>query len=386
MKILQVVTLSEVGGAQKVLFNIVKGLHNKCIDDQSQNKFEFQVTCAPGGEMVDWLRKIGVQVYEFPELARPIKPFTDFKALLKLRKLMKIEKYDLVHCHSSKAGIVGRLAAWLAGVPRIVFTVHGWGVNESQPLLVRSMLGAAEKVAGWVSTDVVCVSKADYQLGKKFVNEKKLRVIYNGVEKSEKAEKWETLNGKLRRDLGIGDKAVIIAMAARLKKPKEPLLYLKVAERVIKTQGNNVHFLLIGDGPLRGECEKFIQEKKLEKQVHLLGTREDLIDLYPDFNIFALLSSWEGLPLTICEAMRAGLPIVASRVGGIEEQVVHGWNGFLIERQEMDKAVEYLDKLVIDERMRRGMGENSKAGGENLFRLERMVEEYKKLYGCFSLN
>ncbi|MEL7567676.1 MAG: glycosyltransferase family 4 protein [Dehalobacterium sp.] len=373
MRILQIVTLSEVGGAQKVLFNIVAGLYKK--------GFEFHVACAPGGELVEWLQGLGVRVFEMPELVRPIKPFTDLKALMKLRKLIMSEKYDLVHCHSSKAGIVGRLAAWLQDVPRIVFTVHGWGVNSQQSAMGQVLLGTAERVAGWVSTDVVCVSKADYRLGKKFIDQKKLSVIYNGVERS------EVRRGKLRQELGLSENDIVIAMAARLKKPKEPLLFLQVAEKLIKTQGDNIHFILVGDGPLRGECEDFIGERKLGGQVHLLGTREDLIDLYSDFNIFVLLSSWEGLPLTICEAMRAGLPVVASRVGGVEEQVVSGWNGFLVEVNNKDNsieiienAVEHLKKLILDQKLCREMGANSRMNSEEVFDVDRMVGEYGKMY------
>ncbi|HHT62408.1 MAG TPA: glycosyltransferase family 4 protein [Clostridia bacterium] len=374
MKILQVVTLSEVGGAQKVLFNIVSGLHNKA-------DFEFHVAAAPGGELVDWLRGIGVRVFEIPELVRPISPANDLKALIKLKKLMQEEKYDLVHCHSSKAGMVGRFAAKWAGVPRIVFTVHGWGVNDRQPLLLRTLLGTAEKLAGWISTDVVCVSQADYRLGKKFVKEEKRQVIYNGVEEP------KGRRGKLREELGIGKDDIVITMAARLKKPKEPLLFLQVAAIMLcnnagSRKNGKIHFILVGDGPLKKKCMDFVRERKLEKQVHLLGTREDLMELYPDFDIFVLLSSWEGLPLTICEAMREGLPVVASRVGGIEEQVQHGWNGFLLDKNAPDLVKDYIEKLVRDELLRQKMGANSKRKGEELFRIERMVGEYERLYSC----
>lgn len=366
--------MSEVGGAQKVLFNIVSGLHNKA-------DFEFHVAAAPGGELVDWLRGIGVRVFEIPELVRPISPANDLKALIKLKKLMQEEKYDLVHCHSSKAGMVGRFAAKWAGVPRIVFTVHGWGVNDRQPLLLRTLLGTAEKLAGWISTDVVCVSQADYRLGKKFVKEEKRQVIYNGVEEP------KGRRGKLREELGIGKDDIVITMAARLKKPKEPLLFLQVAAIMLcnnagSRKNGKIHFILVGDGPLKKKCMDFVRERKLEKQVHLLGTREDLMELYPDFDIFVLLSSWEGLPLTICEAMREGLPVVASRVGGIEEQVQHGWNGFLLDKNAPDLVKDYIEKLVRDELLRQKMGANSKRKGEELFRIERMVGEYERLYSC----
>jgi glycosyltransferase involved in cell wall biosynthesis len=322
-----------------------------------------------GGELVHWLKDRGIKVFELPELVRPVSPRHDFRALLKLREIMKEEAYDLVHCHSSKAGIVGRLAARWAGVPRIIFTAHGWGVNDRQPFLMRLFFGLAERLAGWVSTDVVCVSKADWQLGKKFVAPGKLKLIYNGVEEPRGSR------GRLRQELGIGEKDLVIAMAARLKEPKDPMLFLRTAERLPDT-----HFVLVGDGPLRPDCERFIGEKGLRHRVHLTGTREDLMDLYPDFDIFVLFSAWEGLPLTICEAMRAGLPVVASRVGGVAEQVTHGWNGFLVEKNDPGTALSYLEKIIKNQNLRRTFGANSKKRGEDLFCLPRMVEEYEKLY------
>ncbi|ATW27717.1 glycosyltransferase family 4 protein [Candidatus Formimonas warabiya] len=367
IKILQVITLSEIGGAQKVLFDIVRSLNRK-------ESFEFHVACAPGGELVEWLKSMEIKVFELPELVRPISPGRDLAAFIKLHRIIKENKYEVVHCHSSKAGILGRLAAKLTGVPRIVFTVHGWGVTPLQSPLKRFVFGFFERLAGKAATDVICVSKADFEMGKGFVPGKKLKVIYNGVESLKGSP------GGLRQEIDVGEKDVIVGMAARLKEPKDPLFLLKTAEKILQKHQTGVYFVLVGDGPLREECDDFIRANKLQSRIHLLGTRPDLIHLYQDFDVFALFSSWEGLPLTICEAMMAGLPVVASQVGGVGEQVTQGWNGFLLDKHDVDKAADYVNRLILNEALRKQMGENSKKRAEELFRIERMTEAYKELY------
>lgn len=365
IKILHVITLSEIGGAQTVLFNIVSCLHQK-------DNILIDAACAPAGELVGRLRDCGVKVYEMPELVRDISPAADWLALLKLRRLIAENKYDIVHCHSSKAGIIGRFAAKLAGVPRIIFTVHGWGVTSLQSWQKRILFGFAEKAAGMVSTDIVCVSQADFERGKDFVTSKKMTVIYNGVLKP------RGKNGRLRRIIDIGGKKIIIGMAARLKRPKESLFFLETANKLRSIQG--LHFVLIGDGPQYGECAQFVKDHSLQNTVHLLGNRADLAELYAGMDIFVLFSSWEGLPMTILEAMMAGLPIVASNVGGVGEEIVDGWNGFLLDELNVEKAAELLMKLASDESLRRRMGENSRRRGEELFSIDRMVREYERLY------
>lgn len=367
LKILQVVTLSEIGGAQKVLYNIVRGLNHR-------DNLCFEAVCAPDGELVGWLRELGVRVFELPELVRNISPEKDLKALCKLYRLMVEGKYDIVHCHSSKAGILGRFAAKMAGVPRIIFTVHGWGVNPEQPWYKRSLFGLAEKSAGLVSTDVVCVSQADFEMGKKFVHTGKLSVILNGVERP------GSRTGKLRREIGVKSGELVVGMVARLKAPKDPIFFLRTAGHLIEEGFNNIQFVVLGDGPLMGDCARFVREQGLTGRVHFLGTRADVGELYADFDIFTLFSAWEGLPLSICEGMLAGLPVVASDVGGVKEQVTNEWNGYLLEQHDVGKAAEFLKKMILDESLRQKMSEHSRERGEELFLMDRMVKGYRRLY------
>lgn len=375
IKVLLIITLSELGGAQKVVYHIASGL--------SPEQFEITVACAPGGELVHWLRDQTrkIQVLEIPELQRNVSPLNDLKAFWKLYSLMRKKGFDIVHCHSSKAGILGRLAAWLAGVPKILFTVHGWGINEYQSWPVRFFYTWAERLAGAVSSKVVCVSESDFFKGQnlRLVANDKLSVIYNGVPEPQRKE------GALRRELNIKKEDIIIGTVARLAPQKDPLFLLEAAGRMIKYSGSGpgegrLYFVLIGDGPLRAKCEEFVNSKGLNGRVFLLGAREEAAELVQDFDVFVLFSRWEGLPLTIIEAMLAGVPVVANAVGGVGELVEHQKTGYLINKLDVNEAEKALWDLVFDRDKRLSMGEAGQQRAVQLFDIHEMVEKYRELY------
>ncbi len=389
VKLLLVVTLSEIGGAQKVVYNIAAGLDH--------HLFDVTVATAPGGELLRWLKELPqkVSVFEIPELKRNISPYFDMLALIRLYRLVRRERFNVVHIHSSKAGILGRLAAWMAGVPKIFFTVHGWGINEYQNWLVRFLYTWAERLAGAVSTKVICVSENDLEKGRtlRLVADNKLTVIYNGLPEPERRK------GNLRQELGLKNEDVIVGMVARLASPKEPLFYLELARRLLKrgamseTQTadspryndhempvDRIFFVVIGDGPLRDECEAFIHKYGVAERVFLLGSREDAAELVWDFDVFTLFSRWEGLPLTIIEAMQAGVPVVANDVGGVGELVVDGETGFLIRGLDLEAAAQALLRLLSNQNLRRRMGDAGRQRARRKFSLEEMLTRYSELY------
>jgi len=375
VKVLQVVTLSEMGGAQKVVYHIAAGLPQKL--------FEMTVACAPGGELVRWLQQLPhkVRVIEVPELRRNISPFFDLLALYRLYRLIRRERFDVVHCHSSKAGVLGRLAAWMAGVPKIFFTAHGWGINEYQSRTARFFYTWAERLAGAVSTRVVCVSENDLDKGRRLglAVGGKFCVIYNGLPET----KW--FKGTLRGELGIKKEDVVVGTVARLAPQKNPFFLLETAGRMAARSDNcrgegKLYFVIVGDGPLRPKCEEFIKSKGLDGSVFLLGAREDAAELVQDFDVFVLFSRWEGLPLTVIEAMLAGVPVVANNTGGVGEMVVDGETGFLIEGLDPEAAERALVRLLSDRDLRRRMGEAGRRRAREKFSLAEMLCRYQELY------
>jgi len=379
IKVLHAITLSELGGAQKVVYHLAAGL--------PPDRFEVAVACAPGGGLVNWLKDLsgGIQVFEIPELKRNISPVSDLKAFWKLFVLMKAGKFDIVHCHSSKAGFLGRMAAKMAGVPKIYFTVHGWGINDYQSRPVRFIYTWAERLAGSVSTGIVCVSESDLLKGRNLglAAPGKLSVIYNGLLEPG----WR--EGVLRQELKIRKEDILIGTVARMAPQKDPLFFLEIARRMLTTGGGSVsgggrvYFVLVGDGPLKLECENFINNQGLKERVFLLGAREDAPELIRDLDIFALFSRWEGLPLTIIEAMLAACPVVARATGGVGELVVHNKTGLLIDELDAGKAERGLRKLICAKDRRVSMGTAGRERAVKLFSLQEMVKNYMDLY-CIS--
>lgn len=407
LKLLQVITLSETGGAQKMLYHLVAGLSPAC--------FDVTVACAPGGELVRWLKELGwVRVVEVPRLRREISPLWDLLVFWKLYGLMRKERFDIVHCHSSKAGILGRLAAFLAGVKKIIFTVHGWGITPEQGWWERFIYLQAERLAGLVSTRVVCVAQADLNRGleKRLAPASKFTVIYNGVPlpdgrgkdllgKAAASSANKDLysgNGRgfgreaglgersLRSELGLPRGALVVGTVCRLSIQKDPLFFLEVSRNLLFLShfDEKLYLVIIGEGPLRQKCLDFIGQHGLQERVFFLGNREDAVRLMADFDLFCLFSLWEGLPLTIIEAMLNAKPVVASGVGGVPELVAEGETGFLVApgAAETEKAVRLVDSLLKNPDLRKQMGEAGYRAARKKFSLEQMVEGYKSLYTC----
>ena len=413
LKILLVVTLSEMGGAQKVVYHIAAGLE--------PGLFDVTVACAPGGELVRWLRELAeagesawsgetgpsprpfpLRVVEIPELKREIAPVRDMLALWRLYRLIRRERFDVVHCHSSKAGLLGRLAAWLAGVTQVYFTAHGWGINEYQSRLFRFFFTLAERLAGAVSTRVVCVSLYDYNkaLALKLARPGKLAVIYNGIPGPGEANASTAAvgsehpassgvkvgaavpaikMGKLKKELGLAGSDRLAVTVMRLAPPKEPMLFLKVARRLVQPLPG-LFFAIIGDGPLRAGCEAYIRENGLAGRVFMTGSREDAAELLGGCDMFMHFSRWEGLPLTIIEAMQAGVPVVANRTGGVCELVADGETGFLIDDLDAREAGRACEALFASGELRRRCGEAGRLRARRLFSLEEMQRKYRDLY------
>jgi len=370
IRVLQVVTLSEWGGAQKVVYDLATGL--------SRERFVAEAACAPGGPLVAELVRAGIAVHEIAALRRSLSPGRDLLALGELFALMRRGRYDIVHCHSSKAGLLGRLAARAAGVPRIFFTVHGWGfANRVEYGALESFLIRAERRAARLAEALVCVSRATREEGLRWriAGPEKFVVIYNGLDPVDCGVPDLTL----RRETGAGPGDAVVVTAGRLAPQKQPLVFLEAARR-LGSRHPRARFVLIGDGPLGEECRAFIGKGGPADRIYLAGFRPDVPQLLTGADIFVLLSAFEGLPLTVIEAMLAGLPVVAYAVGGLAELVADGATGYLVAPGDLDGAVAKIAALLDDPVRRRAMGAEGRAVALARFTREKMVRAYGELY------
>ncbi len=374
-KVLQIITLSDWGGAQRVVFDLVCNL--------DKEKFEVEVACSANGLLVEKLRSRNIKVYEVKNLVRRISVSNDIKAFFALKKIMKKGKYDIVHLHSAKAGFLGRLAAKSAGIKKIYYTVHSWSFyNKSEYGFMEKVFIAMEKIGAFGVSKIICVSNRVMADGirKKIASHKKFMLIQNGIDFN-----IENKRDEIRANYGIKSNDIVVAMVARLAYPKDPLLFLQVAKETLRQnsgQVQDVKFILLGAGPLQKKCHDFVEANGLENKVLLLGEKDPIEarEMFFSFDIFVLLSHFEGMPITILEAMFSGLPVVASCVGGIPELIDDRYAGFLVRNNYFGEIKEKIEYLIKNPQIRNQMGEYNKEKAQTSFTLNKMVYQYEKLY------
>lgn len=361
-RILHLVTLSDWGGAQACVYALARGL---------RGVYDPTVGCAPGGPLVTRLRRAGVRVVELPVLTRTPHLLADPAALVLLARWLRRERFALVHCHSTKAGLLGRLAARAAGVPAIVFTAHAWPFLEGWSPLIRAGTTLVERGLARISGAIICVAehvrREALSLG--IGRPAQLHVVYNGVD----PQVWlaeQNGGGGIRED-----RCTVVAVG-RLKSPKDQATLIEAWRRL-----SGPHRLfLAGDGPLRRTLEDLVQRRGLTGRVEFLGRRDDVPALLRHADIFVLSSLREGLPLVVLEAMMSALPVVASNVGGIGEAVVHDRTGLLVPPRDPAALAAALRRLLEDAALRRRLGAAGRDRALGHFTSEHMLTKTAALY------
>jgi glycosyltransferase involved in cell wall biosynthesis len=321
--ICHVITKLELGGAQEVALQVVSGLDRRL--------FRAVLMAGPGGLLLDEAQMLpGVEVRIIPSLVREIRPLKDLRALVDLTRAFRQLRPAIVHTHSSKAGIIGRLAAWMAGVPAIVHTIHGYGITPRQAPWTRNILIAVERLVGRITTFWIAVSNADLNQGLRWRLFTKDTVLLTrpGIDPKPFAGTAKSaVRDRLRLELGAGSSSPLVGTVSCLKPQKAPEDFVKVAA-LIAQEFPEARFVLAGDGELRGRVEHLVREKALCDRFRLLGWRRDVPLLMSALDVFVLTSHWEGLPCVLLEARAAAIPVVATNVGGAREAIeegVHGW-------------------------------------------------------------
>ncbi|RLC78504.1 MAG: glycosyltransferase family 1 protein, partial [Chloroflexi bacterium] len=260
------------------------------------------------GSLIEEFRTRDIPLTIEPALVREINPLKDLLALFRLTRFIRRGRYTIVHTHSSKAGILGRWAAYLAGTPIIVHTVHGWGHHDRQSPLVRRSYILLERVTQRITDKLIVVSPRNIEKGLAdgIGTPEKYITIRSGIE-LDRFRRPSRSREDVRAELGIPVDSAVVGTVTRLSPQKAPLDFLDAAAHVAAQQPN-VHFVIVGDGPLRADVEAQVVTLKLTERIHLTGLRRDVPDLLHSFDIFALSSLWEGLPRVLPQAMAAGLP------------------------------------------------------------------------------
>ena len=337
-KILHVITKGDWAGAQKILFEIVKKIKN-----QYNDEFEIDIAIGVNGPLVDELEKIGVNVYILKHLKWNLSPIEDLKSIIELNRFIKNKKYDIVHLHSSKAGFVGRIAASLSGVKNIIYTVHGWwGVERFKGAKKKIFLNIERFGAKFCN-----YKDLEYAKNNKIGKKNQYKLIYNDVSVP------KVKKGALREKLRIAKNVKIIGNVGRLDKQKNPFRFIKIATKVLEKNPSYL-FIWIGDGEFKEKIKNMDFNKE---KIKFLGFIKDPYEYIKDFDLFLMTSDLEGTPLTIIEALKLGVPVISTDVGGLSE-IIGKRNTFEINDIEsavnkilnwdIDKNVDYKHQDMVD--------------------------------------
>ena len=356
-KLLIVITLAEIGGAQTCVAQLLPALLR-----------EYDVTVATHGDgpLRAAIHESGARSVELVQLRRQI-GLRDVAALLELVRLIRSLRPVIVHTHSSKAGILGRLAAWICRTPVVLFTAHGWAFKAEPGLKSRVYL-AADRWASRITSTVICVSETERRAGlaARTCRADRTVVIHNGVDA-----------GVFRADARSGNPSLLLLTVGRLQAPKD---YATLVAALARLRDLSVRTQIVGDGPDRPVVTAALRDAGLDESVELLGDRDEVASLLAAADCFVLASRSEGLPLSVLEAMAAGLPVVASDVGGVHELVADGVTGSLVPPGDPAALADALRELLRDPARRLQLGAAGRARVLADFTVERFQEAHLELY------
>ena len=354
---LLVITLAEVGGAQSYVAALLPAL-----------AAEFDVAVAAYGEgpLREAAVEAGVRFVPLKHVRRPIQPARDLAGLVELVRLFRREQPAIVHASSSKAGILGRVAAAAVGVPVRIFTVHGWAFSAYSGL-ASTLYRSADRLVRPLTTTTICVSENERAAGiaAGTCSAERTVVIRNAVDVAAAP--------RSRHDRGLPR---LIAVG-RLKAPKD---FVTLVQGLGLLPPGSFEGVIVGEGPDRPAIEAEIERLGLAERVSLAGERDDVPELLAGSDVFVLASESEGLPVSVLEAMAAGLPVVASDVGGLAELVVDGETGQLVASGDAGALAEALGRLVADPARRRQLGAAGRERAEREFDLPAFRQAHLELY------
>jgi glycosyltransferase involved in cell wall biosynthesis len=371
IRVLHIITRLEPGGAQRNTLYTVSHL--------DRGRFETGLAWGPGDELDDRAEEVA-DLWRLPivELVRPVAPNRDFRALSRLRVAIRSFGAQVVHTHSSKAGIVGRLAARMERVPVVIHSIHGFGFTPLQPLPVRALFFVAEKIAARWTDHFIAVSERDLERGVALglFGRDRVTLIRSGVELGRIRMGGDA--AAVRRRLGIPDGAPVVTQIGNFKPQKAPLDFVRMAAEVAM-HVPLAHFVMVGEGLLRPQAEALARALGVDHKVAFCGWWEDVPGLLAASRVSVMSSRHEGLPRAVVESLAAGVPVVATAVDGTPEVVRDGVNGFLVEAADVAGLARGVVALLTDRELYERMASAARDGLEE-FDIDLMVRQQEDLY------
>ncbi|EGT3616925.1 glycosyltransferase family 4 protein [Clostridium perfringens] len=345
------------------------------------NKYEIYLICSE-----DYRKDLSIfekmlKDIKVVEMNRDINLLNDFKSYRKILKYVHEIKPDIIHAHSSKAGVYGRIISRKLRIP-VIYNAHGWAFNMDVSNLKKFIYGNIEKLLSIYTEKIINISQDEYEKATKYIDEKKMTVINNGIDIEKFKKIFDSLS--IKSKYNIPDNKFIIGMVARLTEQKDPKLYVEIAKYIYKQYGDQIYFLFVGDGELREEIES--EMKKFTKNYLITGWISNVEEIISVFDIAILTSKWEGFGLVLAEYMAAKKPIVSSNVGGIKNVVENNKTGCLIDSRNPKDFGEKIIYLMNNRKKCLELGENAFYSVNKNFNAEDMVKKHEVLYEKILLN
>ena len=374
IRVCHIITKMVYGGASLGTLNLAEKL--------SPVRFQNTIICgaqsSEEGNLLEAVSDSNINVIVLPEIIREINPIKDIKMFFKLIHLIRKHKYSIVHTHGSKAGVIGRLAAAMARAPAVLYTVHGWGLKAA-PLFVRELFRVLEGMLATVTTKILFQTEADmqeaaiYRVGKR----DQYILVGNGIDLGPFFKHDRKKAREIRQELKLAGKKVV-GTVGRVSPAKNPAGFVNIAKGVLNEK-EGVVFLFAGGGEMLDEMREQVKKAGLENDIVFLGVRRDIPELLSNFDIFILPSLWEGMPRSVIEALALSKPVVAHRVGGLEEIIRDGENGVIISLNRTAEFVESLKFLLENPAVCRKMGARGKMTARR-YDASSVVEKTEALY------
>ena len=377
VRVLRIIARLNIGGPAIHVVNLNAGL-----DPSRFEQVLVSGTENPGeGSMLDYAISRGVKPVIMPEIVGQLRfGVADVKALAKLYRLMCRERPHIVHTHTAKAGFLGRLSAWLAGVPIIIHTYHGHILRGYYGPIISWFLRCMERALAFFTVGIIAVSeevKRDL-LSHGIASPDKITVIPLGFELEpflNSGAHWD----EFRHELGLNNTHRLVGIVGRIVPIKNHRLFLEAAATVA-VEEPAARFIVVGDGELRPEMEEYARKLGIGERVIFTSWRRDLPRIYADLDVLAITSNNEGTPVSAIEAMAAGCPVVATRVGGLPDLIAHGETGYLVPPGDADAMAAAILRLLQDTQTVGSIGQTARAMAQERFLVKRLITDMESLY------
>ncbi|MDB4349455.1 glycosyltransferase family 4 protein [Omnitrophica bacterium] len=392
IKILRIKTRLTIGGPDIHVLLLNSGL------DKERFESYLAVGAVEKGEpdMTYLAQEMGLEFFVIPELKRGIRLKDDFVAFLKLYRLMRKLKPDIVHTHTAKAGTLGTLAAIISRVPIRIHTYHGHVFHSYFGKSRTRLFIIVERILARFRNKIIVISQSQFKDVKdiyRIAPEKKCPLIPLGLDLEPFLRQGVRKDnshaaGDFKRRSSIDEDTSLVGMIGRLVDVKNIKMFLDAAKRIKRdAPAMKVKFLIVGDGTQRSDLESYASMLNIEDSVifrgylpELIGERAELVSIYKDLDVVALTSLNEGTPISLIEAMASGKAVVSTDVGGVRDVVTHNASGLLSPSQDVERFCSHLLGLLRDKTRREEMGRTGRVFVSKMFSKERLLRDIEKLY------